>query len=480
MFDEIIDKEKKNIIDSICEIVKFPSVSMDNDSDNAPFGDDCKKALEYILDLGTKMGFKTKNLDGFCGYIEFGEGEEIVGIMGHLDVVPALEEDGWTNPPFSPIVRDNKIFGRGTLDDKGPTIASLYAMKAVSDNAKISKRVRLILGLNEEKADWKCIKHYKENEEFPTLGFTPDANFPGIYAEKGILSISITHEFEIDDMTVIDVDCKNNAINVVPKYCSITLKYNSKENRKVFKPLYDDEFKRKIEIQNIDEDTIKIISTGISAHAAHPELGVNAITNLIYYLSVNDDTIKKEPKFEFLKKMYYLGLFCIESPEFLSRKDIKRPTEFEQDSVIIDESGILTSNVAVLDYSDNSICVKINLRVPVKTSLDDIIGKYNELKHIYPNIKVECINRQEPLYVQKDSDLVKTLVGIFNKRTSSTTEPIAVGGGTYARAFDNFIAFGPSFPGDIDMCHQVDEYIDIDKLILSTKIYAEAIYELAK
>lgn len=480
MFDEIIDKEKDNIIKSICEIVKFSSISMENATEEAPLGYECKKALDYVLDLGNKMGLKTKNLDNYCGYIEFGEGKEIVGIMGHLDVVPALEEDGWTTPPFDPVVRDNKIFGRGTIDDKGPVISALYAMKAVFDNVKVSKRVRLILGLNEEKSDWKCIEHYKKTEEFPSIGFSPDANFPGIYAEKGIMSVSLKHEFNIENMIIMDIDCKNNAINVVPKYCSITLKYNSKENRKIFKPLLDEECKTKIEVNEIDEDTIKIISYGVAAHAAHPELGINAVTNLVHYLFVNDESLKKEPEYEFLKKMYHLGLFDTESPEFLSRKDITKPTEFEQDSIIIDESGILTSNVATLVYENNSIVIKINLRVPVKTTLEEIESKYNNLKNIYPDIKVEILSKQNCLYIEKDSKLVKTLVDIFNKKTNMNVQPIAIGGGTYARAFNNFIAYGPSFPGDTDMCHQVDEFIDIDRLMISTKIYAETIYELAK
>ena len=140
------------------------------------------------------MGFKTKNIDGYCGYIEFGEGKELVGIIGHLDVVPANIEDGWTTPPFVPSIRNNKLFGRGSIDDKGPIVSALYAMKAIKDSISVSKRVRLILGLNEEKS-WKCINYYKKHEEHPTIGFSPDANFPGIYAEKGIMSINLSNNF---------------------------------------------------------------------------------------------------------------------------------------------------------------------------------------------------------------------------------------------------------------------------------------------
>ena len=163
MFDKLIENEKESIISQVSKLIEFPSVSEENLESVHPFGKNCSNVLEYILNLGNQLGFRTKNIDNYCGYIEFGEGQELLGIVGHLDVVPAHLEDGWTTPPFSPSIRDGKIYGRGSIDDKGPVIASLYAMKVIKDNVKVSKRVRLILGLNEEKS-WKCINYYKKHE----------------------------------------------------------------------------------------------------------------------------------------------------------------------------------------------------------------------------------------------------------------------------------------------------------------------------
>lgn len=456
MFDELIENEKNNIISTLSELIKIPSISEEENLLEAPFGKNCKEALEYVLKIGNEMGFKTKNIDGYCGYIEFGEGNELVGIIGHLDVVPALKEDGWTYSPFSPTIIDNKLFGRGAIDDKGPVVASLYAMKVVKDTMKLSKRVRLILGLNEEK-DWKCINYYKEKEEWPSIGFSPDANFPAIYAEKGILSIELTNNFKIKDFEIIDINCNNNALNVVPKYSSITLKSTTNSDLNYLKNTEN------IKISFLDSSTIKIEAFGISSHAAHPELGKNAINILIKFLLNN---------FEFdsnyLNELYNLGFFDITSPKFLSEKELK------------DESGILTSNVAYLEYKFNKLIIKINLRIPVNTNLDDILFKYNKLKDYFENLEVTKISAQEPLFVNKESDLVKTLVNIFNNKTGLNENPIAIGGGTYARAFKNFISYGATMPGDKDMCHQANEFIDIDNLILSCKIYADAIYELAK
>lgn len=469
MLKEHLNRNKKNIIKSICDLIEIPSISEENSNSNFPFGENCNKALEYTLNLGKELGFKTKNIDGYCGYIEFGEGTELVGIIGHLDVVPANIEDGWTNDPFKSTIRDNKIFGRGTIDDKGPVIASLYAMKAVADTCSVSKRVRLILGLNEEKS-WKCINYYKEHEEAPSIGFSPDANFPAIYAEKGILSISISKPFSPKEFEILDLNCNNNALNVVPKYCSITLK--CKSSKKWQKA-------ENIEIISLEENTYKIVSTGVAAHAAHPELGKNAITNLLKYI-IESFNSNSDESIEYLQKLSHLGVFEIESPEFLSRKDIAYATEFHEESCIQDESGSLTSNIGNIKFENGNLDIGINLRVPVHTTLDDIILQYKKLVQFYENIRITVLSKQDPICVSKDSKLVKTLVNIYNEETGNNLEAVAIGGGTYARAFPNFISYGANMPGDTDMCHQVDEFIDIDKLMQASYIYANAIYELSK
>ena len=157
VLNKYIDEIKDKIINSTCEIINIPSV-FDNTDSNTPFGIHTVEALNYMLNLGKSFGFRTKNIDNKCGYIEFGEGDKLLGIVAHLDVVPA--DGGWNFSPFNSTIYNNNIYGRGAIDDKGPVMATLYAMKAVADNYTLNKRVRLILGLNEEN-DWECIKRYK-------------------------------------------------------------------------------------------------------------------------------------------------------------------------------------------------------------------------------------------------------------------------------------------------------------------------------
>ena len=448
---EYIDSKRDEIIEELKKLVSFKSVSEETGNLEAPFGEECKKALEYTLNLGEKLGFRTKNLDGYCGYIEFGEGEELVGIIGHLDVVPANLEDGWKSNPFEAEIRDGKLYGRGTIDDKGPVIASLYAMKAVQEKMKVNKRVRLILGLNEEK-NWKCINYYKQNEEQPTIGFSPDADFPCIYAEKGIITVKFEHDFGIENCEILELSTGNNAINVVPKYAMIRLKLNNPDDISKFTN------RDGVHVEKISKDTIRLVSYGKASHAAFPTMGDNAIIKLLRYLKPN----------WYIDRLDEEGVFDIESPRAFGGKETS------------DESGVLTSNIGIVKYENGKLKMYTNLRVPVNTNFDEIKKYCENLKEKIPGLEYGMENSNSKLYVDKESYLVKTLTNIFNKETGLNEEPVAIGGGTYARAFKNCVSFGMNFPGDTDMCHQVDEFVDIEKLILSSKIYATAIYELAK
>lgn len=466
MFDKYLDNYKNEIVSKICDLINIPSVSIETSDSSIPFGIDCKKALDYILNLGNSLGFRTKNIDDYCGYIEFGSGEKLIGIIGHLDVVPS--GDGWISPPFQASIRDNKIYGRGAIDDKGPVIASLYAMKAVMDNCSLNSRVRLIVGLNEEK-DWKCINHYKEFEEYPSIGFSPDADFPCIYAEKGIATIYIKSNLNNDSnsIKIEAINCNNNAINVVPKYCEVVLSINNTtiSAQKLTEEIitFTNKFNFNIDCILENSTKLKLISHGVQAHAAHPDLGKNAISPMIILLDYIYKTFDNNVNlFDFFSK--YIN------------------TEFNGNSLginVSDESGNLTLNVGDFSLNNNALNIGLNLRIPCNTSINYI---YSIIKENANHFSLDCELKgiQEPLFISKEDKLVQTLLNIYNRKTNSNTSPIAIGGGTYARAFKNCISFGANFPGDTDMCHQANEFIDIDKLLLASKIYADAIYELDK
>ena len=370
---------------------------------------------------------------------------------------------------FFGTISDGKIFGRGAIDDKGPVVSSLYAMKAVMDNYKLNKRVRLILGLNEEN-DWKCIEHYKKVEELPTVGFSPDADFPCIYAEKSILSCYIKEDYKnnFDKIKIKDIDCNNNALNVVPKFCSLVLEINEQkiDINDLIKTLkqFITENNFEIDIYKLSKIEVKLTSYGVGAHAAHPDLGINAISRLLTILSL---TFK-----EFNCNLKLLDFF---------NKYIE--TEYDGLSLgisCIDESGTLTLNVGDFSLENNILKIGMNLRIPITKPISTVEETFKNLCKNYSSLNFETISTEDFLYVPKDDKLVQTLCRIFNEETNLNAEPIAIGGATYARAFNNCISFGPNLPGYKDMCHQTDEYIEINNLILSCKIYAKAIIELGK
>jgi len=463
MLDEYIDSKKEEIIEEVSALVKIPSVHEESLDHTKPFGTEASNALEHFLELGSRLGFKVKNVDGYCGYVEFGEGEELLGIVGHLDVVPV--GDGWTFEPFNPKIADGKLYGRGTTDDKGPVVASLYAMKAVMDTCNVNKRVRLIVGLNEER-DWKCIKYYKEHEEMPTLGFSPDADFPCIYAEKGLMSIYVSSENKDDAIEILDIDYRNNAINVVPKYCSMKIKLKQREERTtdVVRSIKKVASENNFNI-NVQEDNLIIFieSFGKASHAAYPELGENAIQRLIYtlYYALDESRIHSSI-IDTLFNKFKLEIYG---------ESINADVE--------DEMGRLTSNVAKLYLDENKITIASNLRVPVTYRIENIESRILD-SFSDTEWNVEFTDEKDSLYIPKENELVQKLCRIYNEFYGRDEEPISIGGATYARAFKNCVSFGAMMPNEEDMCHKADEYIKIDNLINASKIYARAIYELTR
>lgn len=468
MFKNYINKN--DLLSNLKELIKIPSVFEESTNSKEPFGKNTVKALNFILDLGKKLGFRTKNIDGYCGYIEFGNGPELIGIVGHLDVVP--EGENWSYPPFGAEIVNDKIYGRGSIDDKGPVMASLYAMKAVMDycnknSINLNKRVRLILGLNEER-DWECIEYYKKHEEIPSIGFSPDSDFPCIYAEKGLISpflIMDYSNYKNKDIVLSNIDCNDNPLNVVPKYCSCNIKVKDNiqinDIDKLIQNLVS-KYNFDIFTKKISNNEIQIISNGIQSHAAHPDSGINAISRLIIVL---DEIFKNYdmviPIFDLFTK--YIGL------DFNGQKlNINIP----------DESGQLTLNVGNFYFKDDDLKIGFNLRVPVYTKFELIENNFSSICKDFENVYCEFTGIKNPLYVPKDSYLVRTLCEIYNDYTNSNVEPIAIGGATYARAFDNFVSFGANLPGQKDMCHQTDEFISIDNLMVACEIYCYAIYKL--
>lgn len=462
-FDNYVNKLSDAVVKSTQEVVRIPSVEKEG-LPGKPFGEDVNAALEYMLALGQSMGFATKNVDGYAGYVEFGEGEEMVGILAHLDVVP--EGKDWTYPPYGGEIHDGKIYGRGSIDDKGPTVAALYAMKAVKDSGiQLGKRVRLILGLNEESGS-KCMEYYKKKEEIPSCSFTPDSDYPVIHAEKGIANYSLSTPTDNSKSVLRITSIKGgHRVNMVPDFCEAVIEVQDEHTDNVAKNLKQIIENKKFNIElSVNSNIITLQSHGISAHGSTPADGINAISCLILVLG------------ECLKNFNITNKFITFYNQCIGLETDGRSIGCAVEDEV---SGKLTLNAGIIDYNSSSAELKIDIRYPV-TFTEDNISKRIQAQITEFAVSCKIIGGAKPLYLPKDHPLVQTLMNVYREATGDNRDPVSIGGGTYARSMPNAVAFGAAFPEEPPLAHQKDEYIAIDSLIKNTEIFARAIYELAR
>lgn len=442
---------KDEVVKEIQNAVRVKSVK-EAPLPGMPFGEGPAKALDYFMNLAKKLGFKAEKFDNYAMHIDMGEGKETLGILAHVDVVP--EGDNWTYPPYSGTIADGKIYGRGTLDDKGPAIISLFAMKAIADSGiKLNKKIRMILGADEESGS-ACLKYYfgELKMPYPDIAFTPDSSFPVTYAEKGSVRVKIKKKFS----TLKDVVIKGgNAFNSVPNEANGVIPVDMLG-----------EVKNKNKVEFVKEGNVyKVFSAGIPAHGAHPEKGYNAISALFEVLK------SIEVKNEELK-----GLVAFFD------KFIKMETDGKSFGVKCTdgETGDLTLNLGKINLENNELEIWIDMRVPVKVKNEQIIETIKKNTEDY-GYEFLLHSNTQPLYVAKDSFLVSTLMNIYKELTGdNAAQPVAIGGGTYAKYAKNAVAFGALLPDQEDRMHQRDEYLEISKIDKLLQIYVEAIYRLAK
>ena len=442
---------KDEVVKEIQNAVRVKSVK-EAPLPGMPFGEGPAKALDHFMDLAKKLGFKAEKFDNYAMHIDMGEGDETLGILAHVDVVP--EGDNWTYPPYSGTIADGKIFGRGTLDDKGPAVISLFAMKAIADaGIKLNKKVRMILGADEESGS-ACLKYYfgELKMPYPDIAFTPDSSFPVTYAEKGMVRVKIKKKFNTLQNVVIK---GGNAFNSVPNEAHgiipVDMLGEVKNENKV-------EFERQ-------GNTYKVFSAGIPAHGAYPSKGYNAVSALFEVLK--DIEVKNEE----LK-----GLVTFFD------KFVKMETDGKSFGVKCTdgETGELTLNLGKMSLENNELEICLDVRVPVKIELDKIEETIRKNVEDY-GYEFELYSKTKPLYVPKDSFLVSTLMNIYKELTGdNNAQPVAIGGGTYAKHAKNAVAFGALLPDQEDRMHQRDEYLEISKIDKLLQIYVEAIYRLAK
>ena len=455
-FLEYAKLNEENLIKDLTNLIKFPSVLCDQpDIKDAPFGKPLVDCLNWLLEKGKAAGFKVKNIDNVVGYIEYDsdleENAEMLGILGHLDVVPTGDLDAWKTDPFTATRIGNRLYARGSIDDKGPVMAAFYALKCLKEkNIKLNKIVRIIVGTDEESGS-RCLARYMASERIPDVAFSPDADYPVIYGEKGIASFDFLNKKS--DPNIIEID-SGDVYNVVPEKARITSKLDFRSEFNEY--LKNNNFSGDVKVEN---GLYTYMLQGKRAHAMEPRNGVNALVNICH----------------FAKEYFDDGMIKFVSKYLCDSRMAQANLQFRDP-----EMGDLTVNVANFKMNGLNEKVGINIRYPIHFDYDKF---YLGLQNIASEFGVKCValGNSKPHYVDKQSELVKTLFETYQKYMKDYTHaPITIGGGTYARAFNNAVAFGILMPGAEDVMHQANEYVDIDVLVKSVAIFAEAIYRLAK
>ncbi|EME8211577.1 Sapep family Mn(2+)-dependent dipeptidase [Enterococcus faecium] len=439
----VTEQHHEQALESLSELIRIPSVLDEADSGQGhPFGKKVIEALDKVLEISENLGFRTfKDPEGYYGYSEIGSGDELFGILCHMDVVPAGDENNWETKPFDPTIKDGWLVGRGSQDDKGPSIAAMYAVKALIDaGVEFKTRIRFIFGTDEENL-WRCLEKYNEKEEGITQGFAPDAEFPLIYAEKGLLQAYLTgpgtNEFSVK---------AGGALNVVPDAAP----YSGEKLSEVKEALKKHEF-------DFEEQGEGIVVLGKSIHAKDAAQGVNAISRLAIALS---------EVFDF-GPINFLGKLVQENA---TGEAVVGKTEDEQ-------SGELTMNFASLEITPEQTKIGVDMRIPVTFKKDDLVAKLTKTAEKY-GLTYEEFDFLDSLYVPLDSELVKNLLGTYRDITGDMTEPFVSGGATFARTMNQCVAFGAMFPDTPDFMHQANELWELSSMYKAMEIYAEAVYRL--
>ena len=439
---EITNQVKDDFLASLKTLISYPSV-LNEGENGTPFGQAIQDVLEKTLEIAQEMGFQTYlDPEGYYGYAEIGQGEELLAVLCHLDVVPAGDLEDWQTPPFEATLKDGLLIGRGVQDDKGPSLAALYAVKSLLDQGvAFTKRIRFIFGTDEETL-WRCMNRYNQIEEKADLGFAPDSSFPLTYAEKGLLQVKL-HGPGWEDRPLQ----AGRALNVVP-------------DKATYKGERLEELLPVIEQSGVNytEETGAVTVLGLSKHSKDAAEGVNAIVGLAESLSL----IQPHPALLFIADD--VGEDATGAALFGEIKD--------------EPSGAFSFNIATLSIDEEQSEIGIDIRIPVLADKGALVERLTEVAASY-QLQYEEFDYVAPLYVPLDSPLVSTLMEVYQEETGDQTPAMSSGGATFARTMENCVAYGALFPDALQTEHQANERAKLDDLYRAMEIYAETIRRLA-
>lgn len=460
---EFIIEHKEEMIEDAKRLIRINSTRMEPE-EGMPFGLGPAKVLETAGEILSSYGFPIRNYDNYVITADFNEKEPNLDILAHLDVVPAGND--WTiTDPFEPVVQDGKLYGRGSADDKGPAVAVIYAMRAIKElKIPLETGVRLILGADEESGS-SDISYFYTKSQPSLMTISPDAAFPVINIEKGILIGKFTGSYELEKKYpyILSVDA-GNTFNVIPQRAHARLVGLSETIIASYASAITKEIQIHFTITK-ENDLITIEAEGISAHGSEPYKGNNALTGLLYLLSKLPLSDTRANNFVRLYSQlfphgdYYGKALGIDLEDCESGKTTISFDIFHMDEMSL--SGCFDCRTSIVANEENTTWV-------LESAIANT-GLIPEKMSIYP-----------PHYVPTDSKLVQVLLNSYRKFTGREETPIATGGGTYVHSITNGVAFGCAVKEIDNHMHGPDEFMHIDQMLLSAEIYADAMISLCE
>lgn len=434
-------------------------------TEDAPLGPGPKAALEKFLEIAERDGFRTGNYHNLVAYAELGpeDAEESVAIIGHLDVMPA--GDGWTKDPWTPVIEDGRLYGRGSSDDKGPSFAGYYALKMLKDmEVPLKRKLVFIVGIDEE-SDWTGMDDFFEAYGEPTMGFSPDAEFPIINGEKGNGSTVVRFAGNNEGATRLISFSAGERPNMVPGVAKAVVETEDPEALVVQMDKYLAQESRVKGEAEVNDNRVDFTFFGHQVHGASPETGENAGTYLANFLKEADFGGNAQGFLDFLGGTLH---------DDTTGTKVGIATHD-------DLMGDLSMNVGIQRFTDGEDgFVDINIRYPQNITADDIEAKISAA--IPTNFVATAANEGHamvPHYVPGDDPLVSTLLDVYRDHTGLPAGERVIGGGTFGRLLKRGVAFGAMFEGVPDTMHQADEFFPVADLTRAMAIFANAMYELA-
>ena len=456
------DQHRDEMVRDIMELVSIRSVD-EAAADGKPYGEGPAAALDAALQLARRHGFaQIENVDNYVGTVTLGEGEVRLGILAHLDVVP--EGKGWSVcEPYQPIVKDGCIYGRGTSDDKGPAVAALYALRCVKDlQIPLKHGVRLILGTAEETGS-DDIAHYFEKRSAPPMVFSPDGDYPVLNTEKGQLRPDITARYApgtaLPRIRTIDGGL---VLNAVPPEAEAVVEGMDAQAVGALLEAAAQETGASFAAQEIDGG-VRIVARGKNAHASTPADGNNAVTALL-------TALLKLPlaPCEGVEKLRAL---CALSPH--------GETDGTGWGIACSDacSGALTISLNIFHYNETEFRASFDSRVPLCGGEERLFGVMARRAAEY-GLQAELMLHEPPHHTPEDTPLVRALLKIYGDYTGREAKCVSMGGSTYVHNIEGGVGFGCAFPEIDNRMHGPDEFVRICDLLVSGKMFAQAIADL--